>query len=171
MANEQQIYIWISRWEEFQHYKPERDRGPAWIKSYTKQMLDDRYLRLTDRQRALLRDIRDVFAMTAGRLPRDTRTISRHRHQQTRDADLQALNRAGLIEFCSREGLEHRLEILYDSRAPARSSEEEEEVERDKDTTNQSTPTRDPASGEPSLTGTNGRIASPIEHAVTRGLE
>lgn len=61
------MYVWITRWDEFQHYKPERDRAPAWIKDYTKQMNDDRYLRLTDRQRALLRDLRDVFAVEVAR--------------------------------------------------------------------------------------------------------
>lgn len=121
------MYVWITRWDEFQHYKPERDRAPAWIKDYTKQMNDDRYLRLTDRQRALLRDLRDVFAVTFARLPRDTRVISRHRHRQTFRSDLDALEQAGLIEQISRETLERRLEKLYTSRAPARSKEKEEE--------------------------------------------
>ncbi len=122
-------WIWISRWEDFQHYKPERDRGPAWIKDYPKQLVDSRYLELTDRQRALLADIRRVFAMTAARLPRDTRVVSRYRHRQTFRSDLETLNHAGYIEFVSREGLEQRLEFLYASRAPARSKEGEREGE------------------------------------------
>jgi hypothetical protein len=120
-------YIWICRWEEFQHYKPERDRGPAWIKDYTKQMLDDRYLALTDRQRALLRDLRDVFAMTGGRLLDDAPTIARYRHRHTRDDDLRALNHAGLTLSLSREDLERSLESLYSSPRARVEGEEDKE--------------------------------------------
>ncbi len=106
-------YIWISRWREFQHYRPNPERGPAWIKAYTAQLSDERYLELTDRQRALLHDLRHVYAMTRGRLRRDVRTISRYRQRQTRDADLEALNHAGLVEFISRQTLDQRLDELY----------------------------------------------------------
>jgi hypothetical protein len=119
-------WIWICRWEEFQHYPPERDRPPAWIKDYPKQMLDDRYLQLTDRQRALIRDLRDVFSMTHGRLADDRRMIARRRGVHTRDADLQALNDAGLIEIVSRETLDQRLEKFYASRARPRARREVE---------------------------------------------
>jgi hypothetical protein len=114
-------WVWISRWEDFQHYQPERDRAPAWIKDYTKQLSDYRYLALTDRQRALLSDLRRSFAVTSGWVPRSVAVISRHRHRQTFRSDLEALNHAGFIEFCSRESLENRLDQLYASRAPARS--------------------------------------------------
>ena len=88
-------YVWITRWEDFQHYEPRRDRGPAWIKDHTAQLSDERYLRLTDRQRALLQDLRRGFAMTRGRLPDDCRMITRQRNSQTRRSDLDALNDAG----------------------------------------------------------------------------
>ena len=41
-----ELWIWVTRWDDFQHYTPEPDRAPAWIKSYTKQLDDDRYLSL-----------------------------------------------------------------------------------------------------------------------------
>src|SRR6266540_3061047 len=107
------LFIWICRWDEFQHYRPERDRPPAWIKTYTKQMHDARYLELPDRARALLHDLRHVFAVTAGQLSRDTRVVSQHRHRQTFRADLERLNHAGFIDFISRETLDQRLEELY----------------------------------------------------------
>jgi hypothetical protein len=129
-------YIWISRWEDFQHYAPKRDRGPAWIKDYTAQLSDERYLRLTDRQRALLRDLRDVFATMRGRLPDDAAMITRQRNSQTRRGDLSALNRAGFIQFLSRRSLEHRLDEFYASRAPARSQEPEPEPEAGSTTSN-----------------------------------
>ena len=153
-------YVWITRWEEFQHYAPRRDRGPAWIKDHTAQLDDERYLDLTDRQRALLGDIRRVFAMTRGRLSRDTRTISRHRHAQTRDADLVALNHAGFIEFVSREALDHRLEKFYASRAPARSQEAEAEAEED--LAKGRTEARPPAPARPDTNGLPFNIESKI---------
>lgn len=107
-------WIWIAKWEEFQHYRPERDRPPAWLKDYTKQLRDERYLSLTDRQRALLGDVRRVFAAAFGRVPDDTRALTRHRHSHTLRSDLDALNHAGFIEYVSRGVLDSRLEALYD---------------------------------------------------------
>ena len=152
--NDDDRWIWISRWEEFQHYKPERDRGPAWLKTYVKQLSDSRYLNLTDRQRALLHDLRMIFAMTSCRVPYGNVTgtsreshgnatgqsrerhgnataVSRYRHRQTFRSDMDALNHAGFIEYLSRDGLENRLDLLYASRAPARSKEKEVEKEEE----------------------------------------
>jgi hypothetical protein len=161
-------YIWISRWEEFQHYRPERDRAPAWIKDYTKQLDDDRYLELTDRQRALLRDLRDLFALKRGRLSVDVRAtsepqlgheratteprlsydlaaISRRRNRQTYRADLKALKSAGFIEVLSRPTLELRLEKFYSPSSPPRARievevEEERTLSRDVDATRNGPP-------------------------------
>jgi hypothetical protein len=110
-------YIWITGWERFQHYTPRRDRGPAWIKDYGAQLDDERYLELTDRQRALLQDLRRIFAVMRAQLPRDTRLISRRRGRQTFRTDLEALNQAGFLTFCSRTTLDQALDQLYASRA------------------------------------------------------
>jgi hypothetical protein len=147
---EPNLYIWISRWEEFQHYKPDRDRPPAWIKSYTKQLSDARYLELTDRQRALLHDLRHVFAVTGRRLGRDVAAIARHRHRQTFRSDLESLNHAGFIEFISREALEKRLEKLY-STSPL-------EVEREREVKKNPLTPSDEGDSKPSRAkGTNPR--------------
>lgn len=122
-------YIWINRWEDFQHYPPRRDRGPAWIKSYSAQLDDERYWRLSNRQRALLHDLRHMFATMRARLPHDRRMIEARRQAETRHADLQALNQAGFIIVCSRQELDQRLDNLYASRVPAHSQEEEVEKE------------------------------------------
>lgn len=127
------LYIWICRWPEFQHYAPSRDRGPAWIKDYTAQLDDERYIRLSDRRRALLGDIRRVFATMRGRLPDDARMITRQRCSQTRRVDLDALSDAGFIEFVSRDVLDQRLEDLYASRARARGREEVEKEEEEEE--------------------------------------
>lgn len=118
-------YIWIVRWADFQHYTPERDRAPAWIKTYTKQLDDDRYTDLPPRRRQLLNDLRLAFGRTSYRLSDDTRTLSRRLVTKVRRDDLDALNHAGLIEYISKATLDQRLEQLYASRAPARSKEEE----------------------------------------------
>lgn len=145
-------YIWISRWDEFQHYPPQRDRGPAWIKSYAAQLDDEAYWRLSNRQRALLHDLRLMFATMRSRLPHDRRMIESRRLAETRQADLDALNDAGFIRVVSREGLEECLEVLYASRAPARSPEEDVEEETD---------TEEPPSFLPNLTTPKGSHADP----------
>jgi hypothetical protein len=127
------LYIWITRWEEFQHYAPRRDRGPAWIKTYTAQLDDDRYLSLSNAERSLLVDLRLMFASMRGRVPFDVRSLSARRRQRTLNASLERLNRAGLVEFISRDTLDQRLERLYASRAPAPSQEVEVEVEVEKE--------------------------------------
>ena len=120
-------YVWISRWSDFQHYRPNPERGPAWIKQHTSQLSDDRYLSLTDRQRSLLHDLRMVFSAFRGRLPRNTLTIARQRHRQTFRSDIDALEQAGLIQIISRETLEQRLDLFY------RRSRVEVEVEKEED--------------------------------------
>lgn len=125
-----ELFIWITRWEDFQHYKPERDRGPAWIKQHVAQLHDERYLGLTMVQRALLHDTRLLFSAYRGRLSSDTRALTHKIGHRITSAQLEALNHAGLIEFVSRETLDQRLEKLYSSpRAPARSREVELEVD------------------------------------------
>lgn len=118
-------WIWVVRWSDFQHYTPERDRAPAWIKTYTKQLDDDRYLRLTLQQRAVLHDIRSAFARAHGRLTSEPRAVTQRIGRRVTSAQLDALSHAGFIELCSRKTLEQRLDQLYASRAPARSKEEE----------------------------------------------
>lgn len=120
-------FIWITRWRDFQHYKPNPDRGPAWIKTHTAQLADDRYLQLTDRQRALLHDLRMMFATFRGRLVYDRRMITRQRNVQTRDDDIKALTNAGLVDICSRYVLELRLEHFYTGSIPELEVEKEED--------------------------------------------
>lgn len=112
-------WIWITRWQDFQHYQPERDRAPAWIKEYTKQLDDDRYLRLSMYQRAVLHDVRTAFARAHGRLPTDTRQLTQRIGHRVTSVNLDALNHAGFIDYVSRPVLEQRLDQLY-SNARAR---------------------------------------------------
>lgn len=125
MSKTPELWIWVSKWATFQHYKPDPERGPAWIKTHTAQLADDRYLQLTDRQRSLLHDLRMMFATFRGRLAYDRRMIARQRNLQTRDEDLKSLVSAGLIVILSRESLERNLEQFY-SRSRAEVEVEEE---------------------------------------------
>jgi hypothetical protein len=106
-------WIWISRWREFQHYRPRPERGPAWIKDYAAQLDDWRYLELTPTQRALLTDLRRMFSAGRAQLKRSTSAIGARLQMTVYHKDLEALNHAGFIEFISRETLEKRLEELY----------------------------------------------------------
>lgn len=126
-------WIWICRWEDFQHYRPERDRAPAWIKSYTKQLDDDRYRRLSLHQRGVLDSLRIAFAQAHGKLSADTRQLSYRVGGRVAVVQLKALCDAGLIAIVSRDVLEQRLEALYNKSSPharPRAREEgEEELE------------------------------------------
>jgi hypothetical protein len=152
------LYVWISRWSDFQHYKPERDRPPAWIKAYTKQLDDDAYLELTGTQRAILHDLRSAFARSHGKLAADTRRLSARIGLQVTSRTLERLNHAGFIELLSRETLDQRLDELYGNSSPhtrprAR-KEGEEELEED--------PLNPPHSGglNPRANGTNPRATT-----------
>jgi hypothetical protein len=124
-----QTFIWITRWEDFQHYAPERDRAPGWIKAYTKQLSDDRYLNLTSAQRALLHDLRCEFARAHGELTNDTRRIAQRIGLRVTNGNLEALNHAGFIEFLSREALDLALDKFYASRARDRAHQREVDKE------------------------------------------
>jgi hypothetical protein len=125
-------YIWIPRWEDFQHYAPARERGPAWIKTHTAQLSDDRYLRLSSKSRSVLHDLRMLFATMRQRVPNDSRTLSGLLGQRVTNVTLESLRDAGLIEFISRDVLEERIESLLASRTPAH-SRRSKEVEEDKE--------------------------------------
>lgn len=147
------LYIWISRWEDFQHYKPERDRAPAWVKMYTKQLDDDRYLDLNPTQRGLLADLRLEFSRARAELRLNRRRLTLRLGMTVYQRDIDRLNHAGFIDLISRETLEQRLDLLYRNSSPharpraRREGEEEEEVE---------TSPLTPQSGEPKSLRANG---------------
>jgi hypothetical protein len=121
------LWLWVTRWPDFQHYPPERDRAPAWIKSYTKQLDDERYLDLTFAQRGVLDGIRLAFSRHRGRLPGVPSRLTQRLGGRVTYTQLEALNHAGFIELISRDELEKRLEAFYASRARAKKLEREKE--------------------------------------------
>jgi hypothetical protein len=127
------LFIWISRWEEFQHYAPERDRPPAWIKEYTKQLDDDRYRDLTQHQRGLLASLRLAFSKARADMKLDRGKLSARIGATVYQRDLDALNHAGFIELISREVLDQRLDHLYRSSSPRARPLARREVEKDRE--------------------------------------
>jgi hypothetical protein len=152
-------YIWIARWGEFQHYKLEPHRAPAWIKQYTRQ-LDDRYLDLTPGERALLHDLRAEFARARSELRADPQRLSSRIGTTVYRRQLERLNDAGFIEFLSRTALEQRLEELYASSSP------EGEVEKEG---SKAVPVARPPAGE----AANGTASDPnhVRHLINDALE
>jgi hypothetical protein len=96
-------YIWIARWDEFQTYTKKRNKpwAPPWIKTFPSQLDDDTYWTLTGPQRLLIRELRELFSKTRGKVPVSTSYLSRSLGVRVTIAMLDSLNDAGLIEFCS----------------------------------------------------------------------
>ena len=112
MARRDQPQIHIPRWDDFQHYK---DRDPPWIKTYRSQLDNDIYLDLTFAQRGLLHDLRLLYLMTHANVTADARKLSRRLNGRVTNAQLAALNDAGLIVFGASRPLAQRREELEDS--------------------------------------------------------
>lgn len=125
-------WIWISRWQEFQHYKHDRGKVPAWIKQYTRQLDDDRYLDLAAGERALLSDLRAEFARARSELKADRKRLSNRIGTTVYQRQLDRLVDAGFIEIISRDVLEKRLEHLYGGSSPEVEEEEEGDREEEK---------------------------------------
>jgi len=116
-------WIVIPRWDGpdgFQHYK---DRDPIFIKNYRRLLHSDAYLHLTLTQRGLLHGLWLEYAASNREIRDDTTAITRRLGQRVTRASLDALNRAGFIQFSASKPLAPR----YHSRAR---TEKEEEKER-----------------------------------------
>lgn len=108
-------WIVIPNWEKFQHYK---DRGPKWIKNYTRLLSNDDYLMLTGNRRALLHGLWLVFASsglgddlseTCVRL--DVQLLNRRLGLAAKMADYEALNHAGFIALSASKPLSKRNQV------------------------------------------------------------
>ena len=96
MTDDEQFYIVIPRWDEFQHYK---GREPKWIKVYTRLLHDDAYLELSGTQRAVLHGLWILYAESGRKLPVNTSKLSRKLSLRVTKRTLESLNHAGFIEF------------------------------------------------------------------------
>lgn len=97
-------YISVRNWRRFQHYDPAK-RGQPWIKDYLDQLDDDGYRDLSYAQRGLLQDIRRAYARARCALSADTVRLSRRLGKQVTRPQLEALNRAGFLDFVASASL------------------------------------------------------------------
>lgn len=111
-----ELYIWATRWDEFQTYHTKRGKTwtPPWIRVYARLLDDHNYLGLTLRQRAILHGIWLALArarLVLGSSPASVRFALGD--PTVRARDLEALNNAGFIEFCSRTVLEQKRHMFW----------------------------------------------------------
>ena len=78
-----------------------RPWAPPWIKIYPRLLDEPRFMALTPETRMLLVGLFMLFSRTRGTVTKDTRNLSRQLSQRVTDRQLQALNEAGWIRFCS----------------------------------------------------------------------
>ncbi len=126
-----ETYIWVSRWSDFQTYTLKRGKpwAPPWVKLYTRILDDPAYLDLTPETRSLLVGIWALFGRTRGTITKDTRRLSRQLSQRVTERQLETLNHAGFIQFCSGTVREQFWNAFVNGSTP----DVEVEVEVDKD--------------------------------------
>ena len=91
-------WIVIRRWDEFQHRDMARSTVPPWIKTYTKLMGDDDFLRLSFHLRGVLLSLWLEYATARRQLSDSTVGLSRRLGHRVTTRDLVSLSRAGFIE-------------------------------------------------------------------------
>lgn len=110
-----EAYIWCSGWEDFQSFQTKRGKpwAPPWIKLAPALLDDPEFLELSAESRSVLVGIWMLFARSRGTLTKDTRRLSRQLHQRVTERQLESLNHAGFIEFCSGTVLERRRNAFW----------------------------------------------------------
>jgi len=99
----ERTYIWVTKWEDHQSYSIKRGKpwAPPWIKLYPRLLDDPDFMGLPAETRSLLVGIWALFARSRGTLTKDTRNLSRQLSQRVTERQLERLNHAGFIQFCS----------------------------------------------------------------------
>jgi len=87
-------WIVVEHWERYQHYK---DRRPSWIKLYASLLVDQNYLSLSARRRALLVGLWLLYAQNQSTLRLRVEQINSTLRLRATYADYEALNEAGFI--------------------------------------------------------------------------
>lgn len=129
-------FIWITRWDEFQTFQKKRGKpwAPPWVKLYTRILDEPAYLDLSPETRSLLVGLWALFGRSRGTVAKDTRRLSQQLHQRVTKAQLDSLNHAGWLTFCSGTVLEQKRNAFWNSSAL------EVDVEEDKDKTRNPNP-------------------------------
>lgn len=124
-------YIWITNWDERQTFQKKRGKpwAPPWVKLFTRILDDPEYLELSPETRSLLVGLWALFARSHGTVTKDTRRLSKQLHQRVTEQQLQALNHAGFLVFCSGTVLEQRRSAFWNRSGLEEKREEEKEPE------------------------------------------
>jgi hypothetical protein len=148
----------VNRWEEFQS-PPQAKRGkawvPPWIKLYPRLLDDPAFIALSPETRCLLVSLWMLFGRCRGTITKDTRSLSRQLHQRVTERQLDSLNHAGFIGFCSGTVLERRRNAFWNRSNP--------EVEVEKKEPKAVTARTDPARE-------NGRTERPPDFKIPENL-
>lgn len=110
-------YIWIVGWEKHQDALRKRGKpwAPPWIKLSPAILDDDTLNDLPEATQLLFLKLLTLFARSTLTVRKDTRSLSRSLNQRVLTRQLEALNHAGLIEFCSGTVLEQRRNAFWNS--------------------------------------------------------
>lgn len=158
MSSDETRYIWINDWDE--HQSMQKKRGvpwtPPWIKNHTRLLHSDAYLGLSGNRRAILHGLWLEFASSRCRVAVDPVSISRRLSLRVTVADLESLNDAGWITFCSGTVLERFRERFWNG--------SNLEVEGEKNI-RAVTPTRDVARAR-----ANGTALEDLDHDLLRDI-
>jgi hypothetical protein len=107
---DQERWIIIPRWDEFQHRDMARSTIPPWIKNLTRLLGDDDYLALSQSQRGILHGLWLLYAQHRRNLSeaqaRHKLSTSAAEARRWRD-NLEALNHAGFVEVSASRPARH----------------------------------------------------------------
>lgn len=109
------VFIWVNRWDEFQTFQKKRGKpwAPPWVKLYVGLLDQPAWIALPPETRSLLVGIWALFARSSGTLTKDTRNLSRQLSQRVTERQLERLNDAGFLDFCSGTVLEQRRSAFW----------------------------------------------------------
>jgi hypothetical protein len=100
-------YIYITNWDDFQHYK---DRRPVWIKNYVDLLENDAYLDLSARDRALLEGVWKLTGVCGnGRVSAVPRSLKAR--LRLRYVNLDPLSQAGFLAVRASKALAIRYQV------------------------------------------------------------
>ncbi len=124
-------YIWVNGWEKFQKYQAKRGKpwAPPWIRLYHEVWSNDDFLELPESTRLLLLGLWSLFAHHKLTVRSGRTHLQRQLNMRVNSSQLERLNHAGFIDFCSGTVLEQRKNAFWNGSA----LELEVEVEVDKD--------------------------------------
>lgn len=115
MVDEGRAYLWIVNWEKHQDALRKRGKpwSPPWVKLEPSLLDHDDFNALPAGTQLVFLKLLMLFARARLVLASDPRRLSRQLGVRVTSQQLESLNHAGFIEFCSRTVLEHRRAMFW----------------------------------------------------------